>query len=182
VKLLAVCPCAQLAANEKKAGKKNRVLVLANLVEEQATGGQDGGNWNLGTAVQTKGKMTPMRKAFTILPLLVLCAVSALAQSSGTAASSQPVRPIGVVTKLQAGGFTLHTDAGPDLLVAFADDVSFLRVPPGATNLNTATKIAVSDISTGDRVLVRGRVSDDQKSFLATSVIVMTKSDLSSAR
>jgi hypothetical protein len=76
----------------------------------------------------------------------------------------------------------LHTDAGPDLLVAFADGVSFLRVPPGATNLNTATKIAVSDISTGDRVLVRGRVSEDQKSFLATSVIVMTKSDLTSAR
>jgi len=87
-----------------------------------------------------------------------------------------------VVTKLQAGGFTLHTDAGPDLLVAFADSVSFLRVPPGATNLNTATKITVSDVSSGDRVLVRGRVSEDQKSFVATSVIVMTKSDLTSAR
>jgi len=76
----------------------------------------------------------------------------------------------------------LHTDAGPDLLIVFGDGVSFLRVPPGATNLNTATKIAVSDISSGDRVLVRGRVSDDQKSFAATTVIVMTKSDLTSAR
>jgi hypothetical protein len=123
-----------------------------------------------------------MRKGFTILPLIVVWAVSALAQGSGAASSSQPVRPIGVVTKLQAGGFTLHTDAGPDLLVMFADGASFLRVPPGATNLNTATKITVSDISSGDRVLVRGRVSDDQKSFVATSVIVMTKSDLSSAR
>jgi len=48
--------------------------------------------------------------------------------------------------------------------------------------LNTATKIAMSDISSGDRVLVRGRVSEDQKSIVATSVIVMTKSDLASAR
>jgi hypothetical protein len=87
-----------------------------------------------------------------------------------------------VVTKLQAGSLTLHTDAGPDLLIVLADGVSFLRVPPGATNLNTATKIAMSDISSGDRVLVRGRVSEDQKSIIATSVIVMSKSDLASAR
>jgi len=87
-----------------------------------------------------------------------------------------------VVTKLQAGSLTLHTDAGPDLLIVLADGASFLRVPPGATNLNTATKIAMSDISSGDRVLVRGRVSEDQKSIIATSVIVMSKSDLASAR
>jgi hypothetical protein len=117
-----------------------------------------------------------------ILPLMMVWAGSALAQGSGATSSSQSIRPIGVVTKLQASGFTLHTDAGPDLLIVFADGVSFLRVPPGAANLNTATKITVSDISSGDRVLVRGRVSEDQKSIVATSVIVMTKSDLASAR
>src|SRR5260370_27977445 len=123
-----------------------------------------------------------MRKAFMILPLMVVWAASALAQGSGAASSSQSIRPIGVVTKLQAGGFTLRTDADPDLVIVFADGVSFVRVPPGATNLNTAAKITVSDISTGDRVLVRGRVSEDQKSIIATAVIVMTKSDLASAR
>ncbi len=116
-----------------------------------------------------------------ILPLLAAWAGSALAQGSG-AASPQTIRPIGVVTKLQAGSFTLHTDAGPDLLIVLADGVSFLRVPPGATNLQAATKIALSDINTGDRVLVRGRVSEDQKSIVATSMIVMTKSDLAGAR
>ena len=117
-----------------------------------------------------------------MLPLLAVWAGSVLAQGSGAASSSQSVRPIGVVTKLQAGSLTLHTDAGPDLLIVLADGASFLRVPPGATNLNTATKIAMSDISSGDRVLVRGRVSEDQKSIIATSVIVMSKSDLASAR
>lgn len=117
-----------------------------------------------------------------ILPLLVVWGGSALAQGSGAASSPQSVRPIGVVTKLQARSLTLHTDAGPDLLIELTDGVSFLRVPPGATNLNTATKITMSDISTGDRVLVRGRVSEDQKTIVATSVIVMTKSDLASAR
>jgi hypothetical protein len=113
---------------------------------------------------------------------MVIWAGSAMAQGSGATSSSQSVRPIGVVTKLQAGSLTLHTDAGPDLLIVLADGVSFLRVPPGATNLNTATKITMNDISSGDRVLVRGRVSEDQKSIIATAVIVMTKSDLASAR
>ena len=123
-----------------------------------------------------------MKKSFMFLPLMVVWAASAMAQGSGATTSSQPIRPIGVVTRLQAGGLTLHTDAGPDLLIVLADGVSFLRVPPGATNLNTATKISLSDISSGDRVLVRGRVSEDQKSVLAASVIVMTKSDLAGAR
>jgi hypothetical protein len=87
-----------------------------------------------------------------------------------------------VVRKLQGGSFTLHTDAGPDLLIVLAGGVSFLRVPPGAANLNRAAKIIMSDISSGDRVLVRCRVSVDQKPIVATSVIVMTRSDLASAR
>jgi hypothetical protein len=117
-----------------------------------------------------------------LLPLLAVWAGSVLAQGSGATLPSQSVRPIGVVTKLQAGGLILHTDAGPELTIEFGDGVSFLRVPPGATNLNTATKISLSDISSGDRVLVRGRVSEDQKSIAAISVIVMTKLDLTGAR
>jgi hypothetical protein len=123
-----------------------------------------------------------MRKGFMILSPMVLWPGSASAQGSGAPSSSPSIRPIGVVTKLQAGSLTLHTDAGPDLLVEIGDGVSFLRVAPGATNLSTATKISISDISLGDRVLVRGRVSEDQKSIIAAAVIVMTKSDLASAR
>ena len=115
------------------------------------------------------------------LVIFAVWAGSAFAQGSGTT-SPQSIRPIGVITKLQAGNFTLHTDAGPDLLVTLGEGVSLLRVPPGATNLNTATKISLGDISSGDRVLVRGRISDDQKSVAATAVIVMTKSDLAGAR
>jgi len=127
-------------------------------------------------------------KTWTVCLMTVWAGV-ALAQGPGTAPSSPPgasssqsVRPIGVVTSLQPDILTLHTDAGPDLLVPLPDTVSVLRVPPGAKDLKTATKITVGDISVGDRVLVRGRVSDDQKSVLATSVIVMAKTDLEKAR
>jgi hypothetical protein len=93
-----------------------------------------------------------MRKGFMILSLMMIWTGSALAQGSGAVSSSPSIRPIGVVTKLQPGSLTLHADAGPDLLIELGDGVSFVRVPPGATNLNTATKISVSDISSGDRV------------------------------
>src|SRR5260370_31451734 len=122
-----------------------------------------------------------MRKTLLFLPLVILWSGCEWAQGSG-APSPQSIRPVGVVTKIQAGNFTLHTDAGPDLLIVLADSVSFLRVPPGSTNLNSATKISLNDISLGDRVLVRGRISDDQKSVVAATVIVMTKSDLAGAR
>jgi len=122
-----------------------------------------------------------MRKG--LLGLMVLWAAIASAQGSGTTPSrSEPVRPIGVVTQLQSGKFILHTDAGPDLLILLSDQVSVLRVLPGAKDLSAASKITVGDIGSGDRVLVRGRVSDDQKSMLAVSVMVMTKADLANVQ
>lgn len=90
-------------------------------------------------------------------------------------------RPIGVVTQIQAGQFTLKTDAGPELTVQLPDGASVLSVPPGAKDLKSATKIAASDIGVGDRVLVLGALSADQKSVLARSVVVMTKSALAQA-
>jgi hypothetical protein len=100
------------------------------------------------------------------------------APSAPPSSSSQPVRPIGVVTQIKPGSLTLRTDAGPELVVTLPDGISVVRVPADAKDLKAAAKIAVSDIHRGDRVLVRGRVSDDQKSLLATSVIVMSETDL----
>lgn len=109
-------------------------------------------------------------------------AQGAQGQSQSGSPSTAPVRPIGVVTQIQPGNFTLHTDAGPDLAVQLPEGVAVLRVPPGSKDLKTAAKISVSDISSGDRVLVQGKVSDDQKSLVATRVIVMSKTDLAAAQ
>lgn len=123
-----------------------------------------------------------MRKALIDLLIISMTCGLALAQGSGNAPAAQPSRIVGVVTQLQRDSLTLHSDAGPDVAVRLPDTVVVLRVPPGATNLNSAAKISLSDISLGDRVLVRGRVSDDQKSVVALSVMVMSKTDLANAR
>jgi hypothetical protein len=129
-------------------------------------------------------------KKFVYLMIVIAAAVlmpgaksQTAAQSTPSSASSpQPVRSIGVVTQIQQGSFNLHTDAGSDLMVQLPEGVTAVRVPPGSKDLKTATKISVSDISSGDRVLVRGRASEDQKSITAQSIIVMSKTDLVTAR
>lgn len=124
--------------------------------------------------------------------VLILTAVwtgVALAQNPATApppqsgaAAAQPVRPVGVVTQLRTGSLTLQTDGGPVLEVPLPEGISVMRVPPGAKDLKAASPITVGEISLGDRVLIRGRVSDDQKYVAATSVIVMAKTELEKAR
>jgi len=110
------------------------------------------------------------------------CGTGATAQAAQPgAASPQAVRPIGVVTEIRPGSLTLHTDAGSEVAVQLPEAVVVLRVAPGSKDLKSATKIAVGDIKVGDRILVRGRLADDQKSFLATAVIVMTQTDLAKA-
>ena len=119
-----------------------------------------------------------------IIFVMVILSGVATAQQPGPSPSTSPspVRPIGVVSQIKAGSLTLATDAGPELLVPLPEGISVVRVPPGAKDLKSATPITVGDISLGDRVLIRGRVSEDEKSVVATSVVVMAKTDLEKAR
>lgn len=124
-------------------------------------------------------------KNFTFFLFAILVAAT-LAPPSGMAAPrsgapAQAVKPIGMVTAIQPGQLTLHTDAGPQLTVKIPGGVFVLKVPPGAKSLAGATRITVSDISVGDRVLILGPVSADKKSVLADRIIVMSKSALAEA-
>ncbi|HZP02079.1 MAG TPA: hypothetical protein VFD30_17470 [Terriglobia bacterium] len=112
--------------------------------------------------------------------LALACGISAgpsLAQNTPSPAA----RAVGVVTQVQRSQLVLRTDSGPEVQVQLSEGTTVLRVPPGAKDLKAATKISSGEISPGDRLLVRGHFSDDQKTLVATSVVVMTKSDLGKA-
>ena len=109
---------------------------------------------------------------------MILAACFVAAQTPNAA---PPNRVVGVVTEIQANNLTLRTDAGAEVRVQLPEDVSVLRVPPGAKDLKSASKISASEITPSDRILVRGRFSDDQKSFQAATVFLMTRSDLAAA-
>ncbi len=114
---------------------------------------------------------------------LGLAALMALAQAIAAPrpagqAAAQKVRPIGVVAGIQQDQLKLKTDSGPVLTIPLPDDVSVLRVPPGAKTLKGAAKISVSDVNVGDRVLVLGY---GESSAAKITVIDMSKASLAVA-
>lgn len=76
----------------------------------------------------------------------------------------------------------VKTDAGSVVIVTIADPAVYKKVPPGETSLAKATDITLSGITAGDRVLARGKPSDDRKSVMSRMVIVMSKGDIEQKR
>jgi len=87
---------------------------------------------------------------------------------------------VGEVTGVDAAAKQLKVkgDDGANYIVAFDDATSYLRMPLGEKDLKKAEKIALSDITTGDRLLARGSVAQDAKPAPAKTVIIMTKADV----
>jgi hypothetical protein len=104
--------------------------------------------------------------------------VVAQAASSQSAASSAQAKAVGEIKSLGGGALTLSTDDGKTVSVSLPDGVRVVRIPPGATDLKSATAITVQDLQAGDRVLVRGADSNDAKALTASVVIVMKQSDV----
>jgi hypothetical protein len=113
------------------------------------------------------------------LLIAVLAATCVLAQTEAPKPAAN--RIIGDVTARDADAkqFTVKTSTGAVYTVVFTDATLFVRVPPGERDLTKATKISASEVDTGDRIMARGDVVEDQKRIpAAKQVIVMTKSDL----
>jgi hypothetical protein len=113
------------------------------------------------------------------LSLILCCASLALAQVTAPA-SGQAARPIGVILALDQAtrSLTIKTDAALEMTIAFDEATRFLRVAPGAKDLENAATIAASDLAVGDRILARARSGGAPGSFVAASIIVMSKADL----
>ena len=62
--------------------------------------------------------------------------------------------------------------------VTYEVETRFLQVSPGAKDLTNASTITAADLTVGDRIFARGRTGNDAISFIATSIIVMSKADL----
>jgi len=53
-----------------------------------------------------------------------------------------------------------------------------VRIAPGEKDLKNATPVQLQDVQVGDRILVGGKLSEDNLSLAASSVVVMKRSDL----
>ncbi len=114
-----------------------------------------------------------------VLPLLLLGSQAATPAQTGPRKADSAV---GEVTAVAGPQLTLKSDAGDTLTVAIDEKASLLRAKPGATSLADASPLALEELGVGDRVLVRGRLSEDRRNFTARQVVVMTKGDISQKR
>ncbi len=119
--------------------------------------------------------------------VLLFASMGVWAQTAPTTSPAQaedksitPNRALGEVKVIDLPGkqLILKTDAGSLVTVALPDNTSYLRVAPNATTLDGATKITLTDVAEGDRVMAMGKVSDDRKSAMARVVVVMSKADI----
>jgi len=107
-----------------------------------------------------------MRWSLTAV-LALGCALSLRAQ-----APAAP-HPAGTVKSTSGDGFVLTTTAGQDVTVNVPAAAKVLIVPPGAKDLTAATAGSMTDVQTGDRVLVTGKAGDTGAAVTAVRVILM---------
>lgn len=129
--------------------------------------------------------MRILARLLTSIALVVLAGVAAqqahtFAQSGGGAGGDTPTaqnRLVGEVrtANTAAGEFTIKTDDGRTVVLKTAERVSVLRIPPGETSAQSATKINLADVVVGDRVFARGELSADGQTFSARQIIVANK-------
>jgi Domain of unknown function (DUF5666) len=107
--------------------------------------------------------------------LVFPCCTNAATQA---AAQAPVTRQVGVIKSITGNSIVLTTDSGTAVTVQLASNVIMVRVAPGQTDLKNASPIQPADLQAGDRILVRGEFSNDGKSFVATGVIAMSRSDV----
>ncbi len=92
---------------------------------------------------------------------------------ANVASAQTPPRASGTVKASAADSLTITNSAGKDVTVSVPSAAQVVQVPPGITNLSSATPTTLSNVSVGDRVLVTGTVGDAPDALHAVRVIVM---------
>ena len=113
---------------------------------------------------------------------LVLCPALASAVrplSPGQQPTASPsVRQIGTVKAVQGNSIVLATDSGSEVRVSIQETSRLLQAEPGEKSLKSAVPIRLEEIQVGDRILVRGKPSDDAQSIVAQLLVAIKKSSI----
>jgi hypothetical protein len=112
-----------------------------------------------------------------VIVAVVLTGMSALAQ-----APANRTQVSGTIVSVDADGnkISLKSDKGDDVTIITTARTLLLKMPPGETDPKKGAKIALTNLSSGDRAVVVAPQPTDPKSLAATAVLVMSKSDVAS--
>lgn len=98
--------------------------------------------------------------------------------ASPAGSGSSTVRPVGTVKAINGNAVTVTTDLGSEITVLVQPSTRMLRMAPGQKDLKDAAPLPLTDLQPGDRMIIRGSLSDDGKSVVASSLLVMKKADI----
>ena len=89
-------------------------------------------------------------------------------------------RVLGDITKVDAGAkqLTIKSAAGAEITATVSDRTVYLRISPGETDIKKAARIALDNVTVGDRARLRGHLAEDQKSMVALEVLIMSKAEI----
>jgi hypothetical protein len=122
-----------------------------------------------------------MKFSIAIAAILAIgAAISASAQTPPAASNRAQISGTVTAVNADAKQLSLKSDKGEDVAVSTTDRTLILRIPPGETDPKKGSKIALSTLSTGDRAVIIGPAPADPKTWAATAVLVMSKSDVAS--
>jgi hypothetical protein len=91
-------------------------------------------------------------------------------------------KQLGTIKAIAGNEITLTSDAQSEIKVVVPDTARLVRIEPGQKDLRNAAPVQMKDLQVGDRILARGKASDDGKSLVASGIIVMKSSDLEATR
>lgn len=113
----------------------------------------------------------------------VILAVQSVASHGPGKQSSPPAQSgklVGTIKTIAGNTITLASDAGYEVSILVEGAPRLLRIAPGQKDLKNAAAIQLTDLQAGDRILVFGKPSGDGKSVVATAIVAMKSSDVSS--
>ncbi len=105
-----------------------------------------------------------------LLAAMILAAPFLCAQAAG--------RFLGTITAISGTTLTVKTDAGEVHQVEVPASATLKRVEPGQKDLSSATTIQFSDLSTGDRVLVRIDPGSTGATAQAAMIVAIKQADV----
>jgi hypothetical protein len=118
-------------------------------------------------------------RAWVLLGTIVAAsAYACFAQATQPPAPVSLTKLMGTIKSISGKNATLTTDGGFQTDFVIQDSTRMLRAEPGAKDLKEATPIVLTDLQTGDRVLVRGTPAADGKAILAVTVVVIKATDV----
>ena len=125
-----------------------------------------------------KGRRMKVLDTLALATLTALCG-GILAQGQQPPAARSQVA--GSVTAVDAPNnqVTLKTDKGEDVTIGTTEKTLVLHMPPGETDPKKGSKMLLSSLAPGDRVVaIIRQAAPDQKTPQASSLIVRTKADI----